>query len=123
MRACRLVVAAALVALLPAAGHAQAQKVGAPPDAKDMRLAGWNDLPARSAYQPTIHQSNGRWIAYVGHHGGTTDVAKPPNPLTGKPEFNGTSLIDVTDPAHPKYLAHIPGAEGLYEDGGAQMVR
>jgi hypothetical protein len=123
MHACRLAIAAAFVALLPEAGHAQAQKIGAAPEAKDMRLVGWNDLQARSAYQPTIHQSNGRWIAYVGHHGGTTDVAKPSNPLTGKAEFNGTSLIDVTDPAKPKYLTHIPGAEGLYEDGGAQMVR
>src|SRR5262249_15761559 len=36
---------------------------------------------------------------------------------------NGTSLIDVSDPRHPKYLAHIPGEEGQYEAGGAQMVR
>src|SRR5438093_408487 len=28
-----------------------------------------------------------------------------------------------SDPAQPKYLAHIPGLEGNYEDGGAQMVR
>ena len=43
--------------------------------------------------------------------------------MTGKPEPNGTSIVDVTDPAHPKYLRHIPGAPGKYEDGGAQMVR
>ena len=48
---------------------------------------------------------------------------KPLNPLTGQEEFNGTSIVDVTDPAHPKYLAHVPGLEGLYEQGGAQMVR
>ena len=29
----------------------------------------------------------------------------------------------ITDPANPKYLKHIPGAEGTYEAGGAQMVR
>ena len=51
------------------------------------------------------------------------DQPKPVNPLTGTPEFNGTSLIDVTDPAHPQYLAHIPAEEGTYEAGGAQMVR
>ena len=50
-------------------------------------------------------------------------MPKPRNPLTGAEEFNGTSLIDVTDPRRPKYLAHIPGDEGLAEDGGAQMVR
>src|SRR5262249_41990670 len=29
----------------------------------------------------------------------------------------------VTDAAHPKYLFQIPGQEGTYEAGGAQMVR
>ena len=43
--------------------------------------------------------------------------------MTGQPEFNGTSIVDVTDPAHPKYLFHIPGQEGTYEQGGAQMAR
>src|SRR3979409_506129 len=43
--------------------------------------------------------------------------------MTGAPEFNGTSIVDVTDPAHPKYLKHMPGLEGTYEEGGAQMVR
>ena len=32
---------------------AQQQKIGAPPEASNMRLAGWSDLQARSAYQPT----------------------------------------------------------------------
>ncbi|MFI5002637.1 MAG: LVIVD repeat-containing protein [Reyranellales bacterium] len=102
---------------------AQQQKIGAPPEASNMRLAGWNDLQARSAYQPTIHHQGDRWIAYVGHHGGTDDVPVPLNPLTGKAEPNGTSIVDVTDPAKPKYLRHIPGAPGTYEAGGAQMVR
>ena len=48
---------------------------------------------------------------------------KPVNPLTGQAEFNGTSIVDVTDPSAPKYLHHIPGKEGLDEAGGAQMVR
>jgi hypothetical protein len=30
------------------------------------------------------------------------------NPLSGKIEDNGTSLIDVTDVAHPRFLSHIP---------------
>jgi hypothetical protein len=29
------------------------------------------------------------------------------------------SIIDVTDPTHPQYLAHIPGTPGNYEEGGA----
>src|SRR6201999_2299673 len=50
-------------------------------------------------------------------------VPKPMNRMTGQAEFNGTSILDVTDPANPKYLKHLPGLEGNYEDGGAQMVR
>src|SRR5471030_3346578 len=102
---------------------AQQQKIGDPPEASNMRLVGWSDLQARSAYQPTIHRQGGRWIAYIGHHGGTDEIPNPVNPLTGKAEPNGTSIVDVTDPAQPKYLRHIPGAPGTYEAGGAQMVR
>ena len=111
---------AASAALAIASGPALAaeQKIGAPPEAHDMRLVGYSDLQGRSAYQPTIHEQNGRWIAYIGHHGGTPEVPKPVNPLTGQQEFNGTSLIDVTDPKHPKYLAHITGELG--RDGDAQ---
>src|SRR2546421_10120170 len=87
----------------------------------NMDLVGYNDLQGRSAYQPTIHKQGDRWIAYIGHHGGTQL-----NPLTGKQESNGTSIIDVTDPKQPKYLAHIPGeppTAGAGESGGAQMAR
>jgi hypothetical protein len=114
-------IAAAL--LLATSASAQMQKVGDPPEANNMRLVGYSDLQARSAYQPTIHHQGDRWIAYVGHHGGTPAIPKPRNSLTGQDEFNGTSIVDVTDPAHPKYLAHVPGLEGHYEAGGAQMVR
>src|SRR5207244_8697436 len=61
----------------PARGH------GA--EAHDMELIGHDDLQGRSAYQPTIHQQRGRFIAYVGHHGGRAG-----NPLTGADEDNGT---------------------------------
>src|SRR5260370_27257585 len=113
----------ALTPFLCAAAFAQSQKVGAPPEAMNMRLVGHSDLQARSAYQPTIHRRGERIIAYIGHHGGTPDVPKPVNKMTGQAEFNGTSILDVTDPANPKYLKHLPGLEGNYEEGGAQMVR
>lgn len=102
---------------------AEGPKVGDPPEASNMRLVGINDLQARSAYQPTIHKQGNRYIAYIGHHGGSDAVKKPVNPITGQPEFNGTSIVDVTDPAKPKYLVHLPGQEGTYEQGGAQMTR
>ncbi len=110
-----------LLLALPAA--AEEQKIGDPPVAVNMRLVGYSDLQARSAYQPTIHRQGDRWIAYVGHHGGSDAVPLPVNPGTGQAEPNGTSIIDVTDPAAPKYLKHLPGQPGTYEQGGAQMVR
>src|SRR5229473_7800550 len=103
--------------------QAQQQVIGAPPEAANMKLIGTNDLQARSAYQPTIHHQGDRFIAYIGHHGGTDDIPAPVNPMSGKAEPNGTSIVDVTDPANPKYLRHIPGQEGKYEAGGATMVR
>ena len=91
------------------------------PESRNMELVGYNDLQGRSAYQPTIHKQGNRWIAYIGHHGG-----EAMNPLTGQKEDNGTSIVDVTDPKNPKYLAHIPGdprTPGPGESGGAQMTR
>jgi hypothetical protein len=113
----------AALLVMPAAAAAQQQKVGDPAEAMNMRLVGYSDLQARSAYQPVIQKQGDRYLAYIGHHGGTSAVPKPINPTTGQAEFNGTSILDVTDPAHPKYLTHIPGTEGLGEQGGAQMVR
>ena len=59
------------LAAMPAMSQQQ-QRVGAPPEAKNMRLVGYNDLQARSAYQPVIHRQGDRYIAYIGHHGGTS---------------------------------------------------
>ena len=101
-----------LLGVLLAAAPAPAE------EQRNMRLVGMDDLQARSAYQPVVHQQGARWIAYIGHHGG-----KRMNPLTGQVELNGTSIVDVTDPKRPRYLHHIPGAEGEAEAGGAAMVR
>ena len=93
----------------------------------NMELVGTNDLQARSTYQPTVHRYPGdRYILFGGEHPlATNPVTGQPlpslNPLTGKNEPNGTSIVDVTDPAHPKYLFHIP--VGTSGNGGAQMVR
>jgi hypothetical protein len=90
-------------------------------ESSNMTLLGTNDLQGRSAYQPSIHKQGERYIAYIGHHGGAAV-----NSLTGQHENNGTSIVDVTDPAHTKYLAHIPGevgTPGKPEAGGAQMTR
>ena len=84
--------------------------------AVNLELVGQHDLQARSAYQPVVHAYGERRILFVGHHAG-----EAPNPATGAIEKNGLSLLDVTDPAAPKYLAHVPptGAEA----SGTQHVQ
>ncbi len=111
--------AAVLLSAAPSGSIAQGNNQ---PEAKDMKLVGYSDLQGRSAYQPSIEKQGNRYIAYIGHHAGKTL-----NPLSGKEEINGTSILDVTDPSHPKYLAHIPGEppppQARGEAGGAQMTR
>jgi hypothetical protein len=108
-----------LLVLVMAGAAAWGQKEA---EQKNMKLIGSNDLQGRSAYQPMIEKQGDRYVAYIGHHGGTAM-----NPQTGKLEPNGTSVLDVTDPAQPKYLAHIPGEpanpHATGESGGAQMAR
>jgi hypothetical protein len=111
MKLSRLVSLVALVIVsIPGVARAVEQR--------DMQLVGVHDLQGRSAYQPLVVRQGQAWIAYVGHHGG-----QKANPLTGQVEPNGTSILDVTDPKSPKYLAHVPGEAGAGAAGGAQMVR
>ena len=70
---------------------------------RDLELVGQNDLQARSAYQPIVHAYGERRILFVGHHAG-----EALNPATGYIEKNGLSILDVTDPAAPQFLAHMP---------------
>jgi len=111
----------------------QGQKLGHAAEHKDMQLVGTDDLQHRSTYQPWVQKQGNRYILYAGHHGrGTNPVTGTPlpsfNPLTGQNEPNGTSIVDVTDPAHPVYLAHIPVGTPVTPPatptaGGAQFVR
>ncbi len=107
---------AAVAALVLSAALARGE------EAHNVRLVGFHDLAARSAYQPTIKNQGERWIAYIGSHGG-----RSVNPLNGRLEESGTSILDVTDPRAPRLLHHIPGEPGREvpgrEVGGAQMTR
>ena len=112
----------AIGSALPPAQGQDGLGAGHGAEGRNMRLVGASDLQGRAAFQPVIVKQGERWIAYVGHSGGSAV-----NPLTGNTEPNGTSILDVTDPARPKYLHHLPtesaavivGAEG----GGAQMLQ
>ena len=107
----QIVVSALLACVTAAPALAQGQSE----ERLNTRLVGTNDLQARSAYHPLPVEQGGRRILYVGHHAG-----EALNPLTGSVEVNGTSIVDVTDPARPVYLHHIP-ATG--DATGAQMVQ
>lgn len=91
-------------------------------ESRNMRLLGHSDLQGRSAFQVVIVQQGPRWIAYVGTHGGGAV-----NPLTGREEGNGTVVLDVTDPRHPRIVHHIPTASTVAREGGegtgSQMVQ
>lgn len=67
------------------------------------RLVGSNDLQGRESLQVTL---KGGWC-YVGHLPG-----RAMNALTGREEDNGTSILDVSDPSAPVFVAHIPGEPG-----------
>jgi hypothetical protein len=71
--------------------------------AENTRLVGFHDLQGRESLQVTLQ---GDWC-YVGHLPGCM-----PNPLTGRDEHSGTSILDVSDPAKPTLIVHIPGAPG-----------
>ena len=88
-----------------------------------MALLAHHPLDGRPSYQPMPHRYGDRWILFAGHHAG-----EAVNSLNGKLEGNGTSVLDVTDPRNPVYLAHIaapPWAEhGSMSLGtGAQHVQ
>ena len=70
---------------------------------------GHNDLQGRTTYQTTVHTQGRRVIAYAGHFAGTML-----NPMTHVVEENGTSIVDVTDPRHPKYLKHLIAQRAQY---------
>jgi hypothetical protein len=77
--------------------------------ASNVRLVGYSDLQGREALVVTTKSdpANGSWV-YVGHHESYYDKKPKMNPITGKMEWNGTSIIDIADPARPKYVWHIP---------------
>ena len=95
-----------------------------PPNASDkesiwnMKVEGFNDNQGRPIYQPLVVNQNGREILYLGNLAGSIV-----NPLTKQVEANGTSIIDVTDVHHTKFLFHIPGPPGNVGSAGAQMAR
>ena len=96
---------ACTVALLAACGPQGATTDGSPEmrESHNMRLVGYNDLQGRAAYHPVPHRYGDRMFFFVGHHAG-----EQMNSMTGQVEKNGMSVLDVSDPANPVYVKHVP---------------
>ena len=77
--------------------------------AQNMQLVGYHDLQGRESLVVTTKSdpANGSWV-YVGHHDSFWDDKPKLNPITGKIEWNGTSILDIGDPSKPKLVWHIP---------------
>jgi hypothetical protein len=106
----------AIAALVPAAAvllaRDQARPATADPHsdgALNVRLVGYHDLQGREALVVTTKSdpANGNWV-YIGHHESYWDEKPKLNPITGKMEWNGTSILEISDPAKPKLVWHIP---------------
>ena len=88
----------------------------------NMELVGYNDLQGRSAYQPLVHKQGNRFIAYVGHHGGSAL-----NPLTGKwrptARRSSTSPIRSSRNTSRTFPATPPGGRSGRRADGARVRR
>ena len=111
---------AVILSVSACAQDTDTQYAGHPEERRNMSLLGHHDLQGRPAYQPVIEQQGDQWVAYIGLMGGQAK-----NDVTGNVEWNGTLLIDVTDPSRPFTLSHIPGSNAEIGRGGsgAQMSR
>ncbi len=110
----KAVLLAAMIAACGCGGRAEepAAQPAADPmadEVQNIRLVGHNDLQGRESLLVAVRsdEANGNW-AYVGHHENFYDETQKLNPMTGKMEWNGTSILDVNDPANPRLVWHIP---------------
>ena len=78
-------------------------------ESHNVRLIGYNDMQGRQALQVTTKSdsANGNWV-YVGHVPNTRTGDATLNPITGRNEWNGTSILEISDPTNPVLVWHIP---------------
>ena len=97
------------LAAFSSAAQTPPRKAAPGDDAANVRLVGYSHMQGRHALQVTTRSdaANGNWV-YVGNVGSGQGSDGLFNPITKKTEFNGTSILEISDPAHPKYVWHIP---------------
>lgn len=78
-------------------------------ESHNVRLVGYNGMQGRQALQVTTKSdsANGNWV-YVGHVPNTRTRDATFNPITGNNEWNGTSILEISDPTNPELIWHIP---------------
>ena len=78
-------------------------------DAQNVRLVGYHGSSGAGSLVVTAlsDPANGSWV-YVGHHESYWDSKPKMNSITGREEWNGTSILNVDDPAKPNLVWHIP---------------
>jgi hypothetical protein len=96
IRYARLAVAACC-AVAWTASAALADPIPAGWEARNMQPVGYSDLDGRDAFKLAIRKAGDRWYLYMGH-------------LWSR----GWSIVDVTDPANPKYVKFIPGPDNTW---------
>ena len=65
--------------------------------AHNVEILGYHDLSGRPAFKLAMQEVAGRWYLYMGHLW-----------------HRGWSILDVTDPTEPKYIAFVPGPENTW---------
>ncbi len=93
----------------PTSGNNVASEGAVVPENENVRLVGHNDLQGRETLVVTTKsdEANGNWV-YVGHHESYYDGEQRFNPITNEMEWNGTSILEISDPANPQLVWHIP---------------
>ncbi len=93
----------------PATGDEIASDMEGTVEAENVQLVGYNDLQGRETLVVTTKSddANGNWV-YVGHHESYYDGEQRFNPITNEMEWNGTSILEISDPANPRLVWHIP---------------
>ena len=64
-------------------------------EASNVELVAYHDLEGRPAFKLALHRSGHAWYLYLGHHW-----------------HSGCTILEVTDPAHPRFVRFIEGPPG-----------
>src|ERR1043165_631325 len=102
--------------------------------AENVRLVGYNDMQGRQGPQwtakPAAANGNGLYIGLAPNDRNDPQASDDGqgndqpilNPLTGRMEWNGTAIVNIDDPANPKFVWHIPNEEAHVNSRSVSVV-